>query len=250
MIRKYAITITALLAALMASGCYIYFGDEQAPPSSGVGPGGSAGTGDSPTGSTPDEPTDSPPDQPGDQPGDQPPDQPPDQCGAPSAVILDCAEDAGYQVDSWQASSVGRTALHLVSVYETIDGDFQQHPQGEAHVDFRLPGSNVLALSAYEPTRWVVDVAPGARLQKIVVFGYHEQVVSAPARVQVEIHDTTTGSTYAPCGYSLPYNGGGCDTDALIADVEAVTGLALSSFHGCYHASEIVLASSNTDQCL
>jgi hypothetical protein len=137
-----------------------------------------------------------------------------------------------------------------VSVYETISGDFQQHIQGEAHVDVRLRDSHVLALSAYEPTRWVVDVAPDARLEKIVVFGYHEQVVSAPASVQVEIHDTTTGSTYAPCGYSLPYNGGGCDTDALIADAEGLTGLVLSSFHGCYQASEFALASSNTRECL
>jgi hypothetical protein len=68
--------------------------------------------------------------------------------------------------------------------------------------------------------------------------------------VQVEIHDMTTGSTYQSCGYSLPYNGGGCDTDALIADLEGLTGLALSSFHGCYRASEIVLASLDAAECL
>jgi hypothetical protein len=242
MTRICAISIASLLAAVMAGGCSIYFGDEEDTPASGVEPGG----GDIPAGPAPDQPSD----EPGGEPSDQPGDQPGDQCGAESAVILDCAVDAGYQVYSWQASDVGRTALHLVSVYETMSAGSQQHPQGQAHVDVRLRGSNVLALSAYEPTHWTVDVAPGARLQKIVVLGYHEQAVSAPPRVQVEIHDTTTGSPYAHCGYSLPYNGGGCDTDALIADVEALTGLALSSFNGCYQASQFVLASSNTVECV
>ncbi|HWN66640.1 MAG TPA: hypothetical protein VNM90_03310, partial [Haliangium sp.] len=54
----------------------------------------------------------------------------------------------------------------------------------------------------------------------------------------VEVYDyESTGSPLSACGYSLPYNGGGCDTNQLIANAEAITGLSVTGFDGCYQAT-------------
>ncbi len=163
-----------------------------------------------------------------------------DACTPPTAdeVIKDCGTD-GY---SFRTGESAATRLWLGAVYETrSDHSGGYHPMGEANVEFTLPGSNVLALSAYEPTTWNISVANDAALDRIVVFGYHEQIVSAPADIPIEIHDhKVQRSEYWSCGYSYPYNGGGCDTDELIANAEFVTGLPIFGFDGCYHATSFI----------
>jgi hypothetical protein len=160
---------------------------------------------------------------------------PPPPPAPPSSVILDCA-DQSY---SSRSETNGRPAVYLGAVYETrSDHEYGYHPTGEAYVEFTLPGENVLALSAYEPTHWVVEVTPGASLQKVVLIGYHTQTADVPEGVALEVHDyESTDSPLAACGYSLPYNGGGCDTDQLIANVETITGLPVTGFDGCYNAT-------------
>jgi hypothetical protein len=162
----------------------------------------------------------------------EPPPPPPPPA---SGVILDCVSESYAS----RSESNGRPALYLGAVYETrSDHSYGYHPQGEAYVDFALPGENVLALSAYEPTHWVVTLAPGASLQKVLLIGYHAQSADVPEGVAVEVYDyESTESPLAACGYSLPYNGEGCDTGELIANVETITGLALTGFDGCYHAT-------------
>lgn len=155
-------------------------------------------------------------------------------------VILDCNVDAGYEVDTW-IGEAGDPALWLASVYETHSNHGGgNHPMGEATVFFDLAGDNVLALASYEPVTWNITLGEHAGLSKVVVFGYHEQVVEG-VDVPVEFH----GAPY--CGYSLPYNGGGCDTDALIDAVEDVTGLGLSRFDGCYTASDFQFVSDEVE---
>lgn len=169
-------------------------------------------------------------------------------CEGPLAaqpVILDCDTAAGYEIDSFRADAVEGPALHLAAVYQTHGNHgFGDHPPGDALVTWKLPGEHVLALSAYEPVHWKIEVAPGAALQKVVVFGYHEQTVDAPPGVAVEAHfalDNQPGD-FAVCGYSLPDDGQGCDTEQLIADAEALTGLELASYDGCYDASHFEFA--------
>src|SRR5262245_55518821 len=43
----------------------------------------------------------------------------------------------------------------------------------------------VLVLCAYEPARWVIKPAPGARLRAVIVTGYHAHEVDAPRSVRV-----------------------------------------------------------------
>jgi hypothetical protein len=148
--------------------------------------------------------------------------------GETGDVILDCNTDAGYEVDTSVWEVQGEPTLWLASVYEASVGN------GAATVDFTLPGSHVLALSSYESVDWTVSVGPDTELTGIYVFGYEPSTVSAPRGVPVVI------VPQSGCGYSLPYNGGGCDTDDLLAEVESTVGLPVHRFDGCYDASTVV----------
>lgn len=139
----------------------------------------------------------------------------------------------------------GSPEVHVLGVYETrSDHSGGYHPTGEARVRIERPGKHVLVLSAYEPTDWKVTLAAGAKIEAVSLVGYHPQTVDLSG-VPV-----TQGQG---CGYSYPYNGQGCDTGALLATAKAhVGGADITSFHGCYHASEWTLhadgtASSNCD---
>ncbi len=172
----------------------------------------------SPSSGSPPAPPGPPPAPPGPPPCGPPSDGPlPDKCGSPE--------------------------VHVISVYETrSDHSGGYHPTGEGRVTIERPGDHVLVLSAYEPTDWKVTLAPGVQIQQVVLIGYHAQTVDLNVPVT---HGTG-------CGYSYPYNGGGCDTDQLLALAQAHAGADLTSFHGCYHASQWTLhadggASSNCD---
>lgn len=66
------------------------------------------------------------------------------------------------------------------------------------------------------------------------MIGYHEQSLET----QLENVKITTDLGSSPsCGYSWPYNGGGCDTNQLLAKVQQYVGSEITSFYGCYHAS-------------
>ena len=156
---------------------------------------------------------------------------------AEKPVILDCQ---GSSPSSYRSSGTSAaTALHIVSVYETrSDHSFGYHPTGSALVDFALPGANVLVLSSYEPTHWTVSMARVASLEKIITIGYHQQTVTL---VGSATNVPVQPSKSRKCGYSLPYNGGGCDTDTLISTIRQETGLPLASFDGCYRATRFKL---------
>ena len=156
---------------------------------------------------------------------------------AEKPVVLDCQ---GSSPSSYRSSGTSAaTALHIVSVYETrSDHSFGYHPTGSAFVDFALPGANVLVLSSYEPTHWTISMARGASLEKIITIGYHQQTVTllgSSTNVPVQ------PSKSRECGYSLPYRGGGCDTNILISAIQEETGLPLASFDGCYRATRFKL---------
>lgn len=53
-----------------------------------------------------------------------------------------------------------------------------------------------------------------------MVIGYLDQQVKVDDAIPVELHEAD--SPLAACGYSLPYNGGGCDTEVLLANAEAI----------------------------
>lgn len=148
----------------------------------------------------------------------------------------------------------GASEVNIFSIYETTSGRVAgEHPGGYATVTIDRPGAHTLVFASYEPTKWTVELAPGASIDQIFLFGYYRQYVEpTPAVANVPITTSTyeqSGGT-AVCGYSLPYNGGGCDTDALLSQITQRTG-GFNTFHGCYQASEFTLHAdaSTTSNC-
>jgi len=130
--------------------------------------------------------------------------------------------------------SCGSPEVHVIGVYETSSN---HNTVGDAYVGIERPGNHVLVLSAYEPTNWHVFLAAGATVRSVQLLGYYAQTVDLP-NVPV-----THG---AACGYSYPYNGGGCDTNALLALAAAQAGASVTTFHGCYQATSWKLLADGT----
>lgn len=132
----------------------------------------------------------------------------------------------------------GKPEVHVFGVYETHGNHGPgNHPPGEARVRIARPGDHALVLSSYEPVNWNVRLGEGVKLESITLIGYHAQTVSLPG-VPVK--------RAMGCGYSYPYNGGGCDTDNLLALAKQHAGADVTTFHGCYQASEWTLLADGT----
>ena len=78
---------------------------------------------------------------------------------------------------------------------------------------------------------------------EVLVKGYHSQNITLPNGIPYEIrsYDQTVSNFGNWCGYSLPYNCGGCDTNIFLQGVQNHTGLGWTSFTGCYTAFEFLL---------
>ena len=100
-----------------------------------------------------------------------------------------------------------------------------------------------LVLSSYEPVHWVVTASPNTQINNVLLNGYHSQMITIDSSVPVETrsYDQTSSDFCSSCGYSLPYNGGGCDTNMLLNGVTHYTGLNWTSFNGCYTAEQFLL---------
>jgi hypothetical protein len=135
------------------------------------------------------------------------------------------------------AAATGAPELHIVSVYEpTITGQID--------VFLERATTGTVLLSSYEEVTWVLHVDPAFTLDAVLVNGFDaQQVQGVPPGVRTVTRTLAqTGTNFGYwCGYSLPYNGGGCDTDLLIAGTEAASGLTLSGFLGCYTGEEFAV---------
>lgn len=77
-------------------------------------------------------------------------------------------------------------------------------------------------------------------LEHVILNGYDAHTVQGQGMALVT--DVTGGPNYfVACGYFWPENDGGCDTPGLVAGAEALTGLTLTSFIGCYEGSSFSL---------
>jgi hypothetical protein len=135
-----------------------------------------------------------------------------------------------------------------------VFGAYEPRPDGGSiAVRIERPGTHVLVLSAYEPTRFKIEETPGAYIQEIVLIGYHRHTLAGldrighPIAVERRSFDERTLGDLPPCGYSLPYNGMGCYTDGILSYVERTRG-AVRSFYGAYNATHFVLRSDLSAQ--
>lgn len=123
----------------------------------------------------------------------------------------------------------GQTPLRIIGIYET---DAPHHTMGDCQVHVEMDQEVVLVLSAYEPVHWIVDEVHAGSIQEIIVDHYYTPQVTAPPGVPV-----TTISGW----WSSAYDWYDCDARFIVEEMEAMTGLPLTSFAGCYHANEFWL---------
>ena len=153
-------------------------------------------------------------------------------CDTPSVTETVCP-GTYYEV---AGPSTGYPELHLLSAYEPTSS-------GIIYVQVDSTAPMTLVMSSYEPVQWVLSYVPGAQIQQILLNGYHSQTIVGASGIPVETrsYDQTGTNFGGSCGYSLPYNGGGCDTNQLIQGVTNYTGLDWTSFNGCYTVDQFII---------
>ena len=146
--------------------------------------------------------------------------------------------------------------LHVVGVYEARPAGgarrgFDEHPLGAASVEVGATGRPVvLVLCAYEPVKWGVKVAGGAKLQKVILSGYHDQQVEGvPKDVPVEeyTHEGGGGRGAGPVFFAFTR-----DLEhypALYKQLKQLTRLEISTFQGSYSAPDapVVVGQNNPE---
>lgn len=166
--------------------------------------------------------------------------------GAPDsvgAVFTDPGKKGDYRNvvapgNSNEGGACGNVELHVVGIYDPNDAQ-----QGPATVHIDRPGSVMLFLSAYSKTDWSVTAGPDTELVEVIANGYEPQTVVAPAGVPTTAFSFETGGDFLGCGYEYPDQDptSGCETPELFAAVSAYTQLPISSYHGCYQASDFTI---------
>ena len=161
-----------------------------------------------------------------------------DDGGLPGGPLADGGVASPPADGGGAVSRCGAPEVHVIGIYETSSDHTRT---GDAHVTIDRPGSHVLVLSAYEPTNWHVRLAAGATVRAVQLFGFGAQTVDLPGVLPgvAVMHGTA-------CGYSYPYNGGGCDTNQLLTLAKTQAGVDITSFHGCYQATDWTLRADGT----
>lgn len=131
--------------------------------------------------------------------------------------------------------------LYIIGIYS--DMSYDGFPDATVHVVNSGSMPFTLVLSAYDATAWQLDIDAGSNISQVIVNGYTASTVSGidPSLV---VNKSGSGNYLSACGYSIPYNGGGCNTDHLISQVESFTGLTTTAFAGIYEASDFTLTTS------
>ena len=121
------------------------------------------------------------------------------------------------------------TELHVFGVY----GSDQGAPI-VVEID-RVGVPLVVALVAYDPVVWTLELADGVALEQVVLAGYNDQVVSGYGDAFV-----TDGSGLSYCAMQWPGDAE-CETQTFIDWAAMVSGAEFVSFAGCYAPSSFSL---------
>lgn len=133
-----------------------------------------------------------------------------------------------------------RGELHFLALYDTTEGSGEEVRSATVHVE--RPGSHVLVLSAYEPVRWTVTAQPGATVERVILNGYYDQeaVVAEGVAVESYTYETNQSALFDTAHtWSLAWGLG--NPQAPVAIVEAEAQRPLTTFAGCYRASNFTL---------
>lgn len=151
-----------------------------------------------------------------------------------------CGINGSSDFSTYILQSTSGRELHLIGVYEArSDHSGGYHPQGDIAVNIQRQGVPlVLVLSAYEPVTWHLNLEPGVIIEKIILNGYHDQIIAGAGNILVEEYSAEgTGKTlsdYHPSRWSA-------ETPNLIRPLEKMTQASFSSFQGCYRGTSFTL---------
>jgi len=138
-----------------------------------------------------------------------------------------------YQFENrvWSAHEV-----HMLGIREAALGHVDVYVQ-------RSAAPLVMILSAYEPTEWRIHGGEGVLIEKIILNGYHSQTVLGADDILILDH---SGPENHIVQYTYTW-----DTNYLgyknnlardwVYRLEKIAGAPLSTFSGCYQASEFTL---------
>lgn len=145
---------------------------------------------------------------------------------------VNCTPGAG-RLSTFLHPDPSITETHVLGIYDT-----DRWPSvANVYVD-RGDTPLILVLSAYRPTAWRVHRAEGAILEQIILNGYGlHQVIGVD---DVSIVDRSGGD---PERYIVAsaHAWDSEDTRTLVAEVEEMTGQPITTFRGCYEASEFTI---------
>jgi hypothetical protein len=142
-----------------------------------------------------------------------------------------------------RADPAGPEELNVFGVYATSFAS--GHPKGIVTVEVDRLAPQTLVLGAYEETMWLITVAKGAHLRRVIATGYRHQTVRAPDGVDVV---TYSGADHYLSASGNPGWGGGLGSGhaALVTAAEAVTHLRVTSYHGCGRATAVIQHADGT----
>jgi len=131
--------------------------------------------------------------------------------------------------------------VHVVGIYDPYNT--ATNTQGPANVHIDREGQVALVLTSYSATDWTVTAGPDTEIVSVTAAGYEAVTVNAPAGVPTTTISYAQSQQFLGCGYEFPDQDpwSGCETPELLDAVAQLVGRKVSSFHGCYAASDFVI---------
>ena len=148
--------------------------------------------------------------------------------------------------------------VYMINVYETNSShSFGNHPMGSATVNVsEQPVDIVLVLGSYEPVTWKLQGKGVARIKRLILHGYHQQIadgddLSVPAEEYSYFNNSYIPSSYywalpgdickddsevSPEEYS--HNSSVCRSFEVRDSIESLIGYDVDAFAGSYRATE------------
>jgi hypothetical protein len=142
-----------------------------------------------------------------------------------------------YDAERIYAAGAG-PIMHMIAVYEsTVSRRIVVHVG-------RTYRPVILVLGSYESITWEIRPEPGAVIDRILLYGYDPQDIESEIAIPVERDE----SRLHP-GFRWPFASGGGETQAVVWDAEARTGLPLSTFSGAYEVNELWIRHYCREDC-
>ena len=156
----------------------------------------------------------------------------PDAPGCGLSLTAECSGGSAPSIYDGPCGS--RAELHVI-------GQYQPDSDGSVNVTVSRRGIPlILSLTSYEPTVWNISVAPDAIVERVILHGLNVQMVTG-LPPGTTVLDRSGPSFEIACAYEWPRGTGGCDTVGLVDSLRTETGLAPSSFAGCYEGSRYAI---------